>query len=365
MRAFIETLNYSSSNEDSRSETRALYIGGGDSVLCITGSGARPLDLLIEKPATIVSIDFNPCQNFLLELKMAAIRHLEYQEYLGFVGVVPFSRRGHVYRGIRGSLSADARSFWDNHTTMIEEGVIYQGRWERYFRRLARLVTLARPRLLDKLFSCGCIGDQSRAWCEDWDDALWRTFLRLISSRTVWKVAFGDPGFYRHVPDQFSIYKYLNKRFTFAFENILVRTSPFATLLFYGKYDAKGALPLYLRKEHYKTLRDGLPCMQIVTQSLLEYLEKGQRNRFQKYSLSDFASYTSVIEYEMTWKGIIRTATKGARICERQFLVKRETPRDVRPYVTRIGSLEEELAATDDSLFYTFVVAETVGANDG
>ncbi len=89
MPSFLETLNYSSSNEDSNSELKALCIDKNDSILSITGSGARALDLLIKNPAKIVSIDFNPCQNHLLELKIAAIQHLEYQEFLEFLGARP------------------------------------------------------------------------------------------------------------------------------------------------------------------------------------------------------------------------------------------------------------------------------------
>ena len=87
MKSFFETVNYSSSNEDSRSEIRALQLISQDSVLCITGSGARTLDLLIANPAKVVSLDFNPCQNFLLELKIAAMHELDYEEFLEFLGV--------------------------------------------------------------------------------------------------------------------------------------------------------------------------------------------------------------------------------------------------------------------------------------
>lgn len=43
MTSFLDTINYSAANEDSASECRALRLGPPDTVLCITGSGARPL----------------------------------------------------------------------------------------------------------------------------------------------------------------------------------------------------------------------------------------------------------------------------------------------------------------------------------
>ena len=358
MSSFLETLNYSSSNEDSNSELKALCIDKNDFILSITGSGARPLDLLIENPDKIVSIDFNPCQNHLLELKMAAIRHLEYEEFLEFLGVRPFQKRITVYNNLRQSLSAEARNFWDQQIEMIEKGVIYQGQWEKYFLKLAKIFGLTRKQLRLKLFNCTNMNDQAYLWRNEWDNIFWRLFLRFISSRYTWKALFGDPGFYLYVPAQFSIYKYLRDQFFFASNNILMRESPFATLLFFGKYDVERALPIYLQREHFKILRNNLSSIQIVTQSLLEYLEHCREKQFQKYSLSDFSSYTSIEDYSKIWKGILKTASAGAIICERQFLVKRDIPQDVEASVTRIAELEKELMDHDDSIFYTFVIAK-------
>lgn len=364
MKSFLETLNYSSSNEDSRSEVKALRIGTRDAVLCITGSGARTLDLLIESPREIVSIDFNPCQNFLLELKVQATKHLEYEDFLEFLGVFPSPKREHLYKTIRRSLSIDARNFWDNNSVMIQNGVIYQGRWERYFRQLERLVSFVRPHLRDKLFSCGSLSDQARIWRDEWNTPLWRVFLRCISSRAVWKYIFRDPGFYQYVPVSLSIYKYLNKKFTSAFENTFATDSPLASLLFFGKYSPNGTLPAHLQKRHYMRLRNNLERVRIVTQSLIDVLDSAKKDSFDKYSLSDFASYTSIEEYKRIWKGIIKTASKEARLCERQFLVKREVPVEVISCVRIDETLGSELTRTDNSIFYTFVIATINGKND-
>jgi S-adenosylmethionine:diacylglycerol 3-amino-3-carboxypropyl transferase len=146
-------------------------------------------------------------------------------------------------------------------------------------------------------------------------------------------------------------------RFSNAFENIFAKDSPFAWLLFFGKYNPNCVLPANLEEHHYTTLRNTLERVRIVTQSLLEYLEHCEKNSFAKYSLSDFASYTSIEEHKRIWKGIIKTASSEARVCERQFLVKREIPSEVRPYVRLDEALGFELTRTDNSIFYTFVIA--------
>jgi len=88
---FRSTLNYSSVNEDWRTEARALAIGPGDRVLAITGGG-RPLDLLLAGPERVVAIDAVPAQSALLELEAAAMRTLAYDGYAAFLGLTLATR---------------------------------------------------------------------------------------------------------------------------------------------------------------------------------------------------------------------------------------------------------------------------------
>jgi S-adenosylmethionine-diacylglycerol 3-amino-3-carboxypropyl transferase len=332
-------------------------------MLCVTGSGARPLDLLIQKPASVVSIDINPCQNYLLELKMRAIEMLDYQEFLQFIGIYPSTKRARIYLSIRKFLSLEARTFWNSHLKILKKGLIYQGGWEKYFSLLAQIVRLARPRILEKLFESRTVEGQANIWKKAWDDREWRFFIRFVSSRFNWKYFFRDPGFYRFVPNNFSIPDYISERFAFAFENILFKESPYAHLLFWGQYDPEGALPLHLQEEHYSTIKANLIRIRIITQDLGDYLDTCQE-RFNRYSLSDFSSYTDREDYKKIWDGVIRTAEENALICERQYLVKRDIPENASTYVQRNHDLEDELQRIDNSIFFTFVIAKVIERSD-
>ena len=78
---------YSTCDEDSYSELKALDINESDDVLCVTGSACRTLSLMTKNPKSITSIDYAAGQNHLLELKLAAIRELDYDTLLFFLGV--------------------------------------------------------------------------------------------------------------------------------------------------------------------------------------------------------------------------------------------------------------------------------------
>lgn len=358
MKNFFETINYSSINEDSNSEIRALQLSEKDNVMCITGSGSRVLNLLTQRPAMIYAIDFNPCQNYLLELKIAAIRHLDYEDFISFIGIVSSTNRLNIFNHIKNSLSTSARYFWEKNLNLILNGVLYQGRWEKYFKNLARIINLARPELLLRLFNCKSVEEQKYLWKESWDDVVWRFFIKSISLRFDWKYFFGDPGFYKYVPESFSIENYLNNKFSSAIENILFSESPFATLLFKGKLPADGPLPIYLQKDNYLLLRENLDHIQIKTVSLSDLFDVFKGTNFGAFSLSDFASYVNESDYKNIWKLILEKSEDKACVCERQFLVKRELPIFDKNLIVRDTLLEKELERTDTSIFYSFIVAK-------
>ncbi len=361
MDSFLNTINYSSYNEDGTSELKALNIAPNDNVLCITGSGARTLDLLIATPNSIISIDYNPTQNFLLELKITAIRELSYDEFLAFIGIRPSSKRKTIYANIKSSLSSEALSFWDNNQSIIENGAIYCGRWERYFRLLSLAVRFTRPKLLYRLFSVSTISEQESIWREEWDNKLWRIFLKTIGGKLIWKYFLRDPGFYQHVPGDFCISDYLINKFNEAVQSVQFRRSVFATLLFWGKFIETNVLPLHMQKENFPILKRNINHINIISTGLGEHLNKCKPKSYDKYSLSDFSSYTNEVEYENIWNGIVSTARPNARICERQFLVKRDIPTKFKHFIKRNQELEEKLTREDSSIFYTFLIGQING----
>jgi S-adenosylmethionine-diacylglycerol 3-amino-3-carboxypropyl transferase len=180
---------------------------------------------------------------------------------------------------------------------------------------------------------------------------------KVISSRFTWKYFFGDPGFYANVSRDFSIYEYLQEKLIWGFDHIKASDSPFLNILFFGNFKADGALPPHLQKENYQTLKSHLDNISIVTASLTDYLWQQPQDSYDKYSLSDFSSYTNPDKYERIWKGIIKTSRNGALVCERQFLVKRQLPLEVRAFVERDEGVEKKLESYDNSIFYSFVIA--------
>lgn len=57
-----------------------MHINGNDTVLTLTSGGCNALNLLLHGAGHVVSVDCNPAQSSLLELKAVAIQQLEFED---------------------------------------------------------------------------------------------------------------------------------------------------------------------------------------------------------------------------------------------------------------------------------------------
>ena len=352
---FFRTINYASFHEDGNSERRALDLQGSDRVLCLTGSGARAFDLALDGPAEIVAIDWNPAQNFLLELKMAVVRRLDYRQGLEFLGLRPSTKRETTYAAIRDDLSTAAREFWDRRDASIRRGVFFDGRWEKFLRLISRAARWTRRGLLDRVLNAEDVEAQHALWRDEWDDRWWRTFLSMATQRLVVRCLLREPGLDYIAPGT-SIGNYLRQRFEQASANFLFRESPWVWALAKGRIDDNGPMPEHLKPENFEALRERLDTISIVTASLNDYLRDGDL-LFNAFSLSDFSSYCDQDSYREIWNALLHRASAGARFCERRFLVQYPLPPAVQTALSVDESLGETLNRQDRSVVYSFLVA--------
>jgi S-adenosylmethionine-diacylglycerol 3-amino-3-carboxypropyl transferase len=318
--SFFNEIIYSSSNEDSESERRALRIRPDDVVLCITGSGARSLDLLVDSPKKIISIDFNASQNHLLELKIAAFKELSYDDMISFIGIKESTTRLDVFQRLAPHLSEEAHSFWQKNHRLIDNGVLYCGKWERILMTLLRLSSM-RSRTITRLIHSSTIKEQRSIWNTEWDNLTWKLFLKCISSRFLWVYLVREPGA-KLIPKTFDVYSYMKSRFDHLANHFLIAQNHYANLLFNGRYLDTCELPHHLREEHFETVKRQVNNIEIVTGSLTEFLST-KHNEINAFSLSDFSSYAPSDYYDETWRMVIKAATDGAAFCERFFLVRK------------------------------------------
>jgi len=356
MGRFFSRLSYSFGNEDWRTEREALQIKPSDNVLCISASGDRSLHLLLDECNHLTSIDANPIQNHLLSLKSAALGSLEYDEYIHFLGGVHHGCRENSFHKVIQHLPHDSASFWTHNKKMINKGVLYQGMLERVLKVISSGFKLTRSGKIKKILEIDNIEEQ-RAFLKHWDTLLFRKFFEFVLSKKVCKVLAFDPGLYAHTDKNLSLGSYIYSRMMKSLNHTLAKDNLLFTLLFNGRVDPS-AFPPYLHPESFDTIRARLDRLTIKTDDINDHLEQMPANSYDRFSLSDVASYLSKDNFNRLIKNVHRTAKPGARFCIRQFSSNQVIPEEFQVHFKRESTLEKRLEDQDCCFVYRFMVGE-------
>jgi S-adenosylmethionine-diacylglycerol 3-amino-3-carboxypropyl transferase len=133
-------IRYANCWEDADILSEALDIPKGGKILSIASAGDNSFSLLLKEPALLVAVDVSEVQLFLVGLKKAAIKNLSHAEALRFLGFTSGNDRKDLFEKIAKDLSPEALAHWRKHVEQIEEGLIHQGKFERYFRMFVKKI---------------------------------------------------------------------------------------------------------------------------------------------------------------------------------------------------------------------------------
>lgn len=136
---------YSHVNEDNVPEREAVLQQQPDTLVGITGSGERLLALL-DAPSLrrVIAVDTNSEAQHLFAIKLAALKVLSVDDYLGFIGHLALSaaQRREQLAVVWPHLGNETQSYWLGRVSVIERGIDNAGHFERYLARLRPLVNL-------------------------------------------------------------------------------------------------------------------------------------------------------------------------------------------------------------------------------
>ncbi len=353
MGKFFSLLRYSFGNEDWRTEEEALDIQPNDTILCITASGDRPLNLLKRECQKIVSVDANPLQNHLLQLKASALQVLEYKEYLSFIGANQGRNRHLILKNLLPFMNEEAAKYWNAHQKKIVKGILYQGTLERLTYFISRFFAVFRGKKIKRLFSFNNIEDQRKFLRDEWDRPLLRKLFNLVLNTFLSRVIIEDPGLINYGKD-IKPGDYIYDRIYATLERELAKKNPLLSLILRGRVSSE-AYPPYLTEEGTRAIKQRLACLEIKTANVISYLESIKKPTFDIFSLSDVPSYLSYSDFVRLLEGIVKTAKPGARFCLRQFLSTYEIPEHLQSYFVRDKSLERRLERLDNCFVYRFI----------
>ncbi|WP_016949105.1 DUF3419 family protein [Anabaena sp. PCC 7108] len=348
---------YSTCDEDSYSELRALDITSNDRVLAVTGSGCRTLSLLACNPKSLISVDYSPGQNYLLELKLVAIRALSYEKLLQFFGVEDCSNRWDIFCSFKEQISDQAFAYFSANRWAIENGVLCSGRHELFYVRfVAPLMRVLYGKQLEQIAQASTLEEQREIFNKHISGFFWNSLIRIGFSPLSITLILNDPKYV--VEMNVNVGDYLIERLNHTFNNHLVRENNWTSFMFYGKYLGRRCLPHFLLEENYHAIRNATTKLEIVTGNLVECMKKMPERSIDKYSLSDVTSCIDTETFKALINQVIRTGENQGKLCYRNFLNKQLIPSDVENILQRDHELAEALYHDDLAFAYSFEIAQ-------
>ena len=357
----LSRLVFTQNWEDPESDHAALKIKSNDSILAITSGGCNVLGFLLSDPEVIYSIDINPAQSYLLELKIAAIKGLSFDEFIAFAGLTSMGDRRACYEKIRPSLSQDAGDFWDRNVKIINSGFIMHGRYEGFIKLAGNFLNLLQgKKRVRGLFAEKSKEEQATYFDEVWNTKRFHYLFRILFNKRM-LARRGLVADYFHFDDgSKSFAESFYNRSKKAFRNLPVKGNYFLSLYLLGKYRNDKEVPDYLQKENFEIIKSRVNRIKIITSEAQSWLDASPDKSINCFALSNICELMSEKDTLRLFSAVKRTARPGATVIFRNLMIPREVPESLQHNIVKDEALSRYIYDNDRSFVYGKVAAYTV-----
>lgn len=276
--------------------------------------------------ARIHAVDANPRQSALLELKLAGIRGLEFDDFFRFFGEGFHPGAAGLYYGyMRPHLGEFARSYWDRHYRWFARG---PGRDSFYFRTLSGRVARAvrayldlQPELRqawDALFQARSLDEQRAAYGRS-AHLVWTKAMNWAMSRQITMNLLGVPQMQaEEVKRQHhgGVAGFIRDSMDYVFRELPIWNNYFWRVYVYGGYTSE-CCPEYLKHANFETLKGGAAeRIQCHTATIIQFLRRSGEpiSRFVLLDHMDWIGAYHPQALEEEWEAIMERAAPHARI---------------------------------------------------
>ncbi len=324
---YSRALVYNTCWEDPAVDRQALNLAPHDNILVITSAGCNALDYALTAPNRIDAVDANPRQTALLELKLAGIRRLDFDDYFALFGTGRHPRFRELYRdALRDALSPFARDYWDLHGRWF---VPSSPRGGFYFHSLSGIVARAfrgylgvRPRLrtaVEELLEAKTLEQQCEIYDRRAAPQLWGRGMNWALSNQLTMSMLGVPHAQhaevrrQHVD---GVPGFVREAIEYVFRCLPLWTNYFWRLYLNGAY-SEGCCPEYLKRRNFLALKHGLADrIHPHTCTVTRFLRQSPRP-ISKFVLLDHMDWMSSLypaALAEEWSAIVERAAPGSRV---------------------------------------------------
>ena len=347
---YSRALVYNTCWEDPAIDRQALQLTPRDSILVITSAGCNALDYALQGPAVVHAVDANPRQTALLELKLAGVRALDFEDFFLLFGLGRHPAFEELYRDVlRAGLSEFAQRYWDRNGDWFRQpdarDTFYyfglSGMVARGFRAYLRV----RPKLRDgieAMFEARSLDEQRAVYASRIEPLMWSKGMNWALSRQLTMSMLGVPHPQRKEVERqhpLGVAGFIREAIEYVARSLPFWTNYFWALYLRGSY-TRACCPEYLKKDNFLALKTGLvERVRAHTATVTEFLS-GTQERISRFVLLDHMDWMSSYYPEALaeeWDGILARATAGARVIFRSahawpaYLERVHVSRGARP----------------------------------
>jgi S-adenosylmethionine-diacylglycerol 3-amino-3-carboxypropyl transferase len=347
--------------EDPESDHAALKIKTNDRVMAITSGGCNVLGFLLFDPQVIYSIDINPAQSYMLELKVAAIRVLDFDGFSAFAGLAPSEVRLNIYKNVRLLLSNEAIEFWDQQDKILSRGFIMSGKYERFILIAGKFLNLLQgKKRVRRLFEDKTSAEQEGYFDNGWNTRRFHLLFKLLFNKRM-LAKRGLVADYFHFDDgSKSFAESFYNRSKKAFRDIPVRGNYFLSLYLLGKYRNGQEVPAYLKEENFELIKSRLDRIKIITSDAQGWVDSMASKTIDCFALSNICELMSESDTHKLFTAVCKAAGTGARVIFRNLIIPREVPEELQDKIVKDEALSKLIFNNDRSFVYGKIAAYTI-----
>ncbi|MNJ91930.1 hypothetical protein D3C87_95850 [compost metagenome] len=344
----FELIRYANCWEDADVLLKGLNPEENKRFLSVASAGDNSFSLLVSNPELVVAVDVNQNQLFLVELKREAIRQLEYEEVLQFLGFRPCDNRKELYNRLREYLPVKTQFYWDRHLEQLLKGIIHEGKFERYFQFFADRILpwIHTKKRVTDLLAEKSIEDQETYFTKKWNNWRWKFLFKLFFSKKIMGKYGRDPEFLKQV--DVHVGKTIYDK---ASVHLKSKSAQRNFILNYNLTgDFGNLLPHYLEPHHYEKVKANLDKLHVfrgfAEDAIAEY------GTFDYMNLSNIFEYMTPEQFETVAKGLLNGLNPGGKLAYWNLMVTRSIARQFSNEVKNHEQLSNHLSAEDKGFFY-------------
>jgi len=355
-RVNFEIIRYANCWEDADVLLEGLSPVKGSKILSIGSAGDNSFSLLTSDAELVVAVDINKVQLYLIELKRVCILNLEQEETLAFLGFAFSDNREKCFHSLKDQLSPEARSYWESNVVLIKNGVIHQGKFEKYFQLFSGKILpwIHSNRTIEALFRVKTRDQQEQFYTDKWNTWRWRLLFKIFFSNYIMGKYGRDPEFLKQVEGSVSEFIFgkaeHHLRSRTAQENFILRY----TLT--GSFDS--LLPHYLQKENYGKIRSNMGQLYLKAGFAQDAIK--EYGKFHGMNLSDIFEYMDQNQFRKTAKTLIDGTEKDGRFAYWNLMVPRRMSEIFPENLEYKKSDSRRLTDIDKGFFYKEFILERI-----